>query len=89
MKKAFDYDYEFAFRCACSFGHLDFAKWLLKRKPDIDISWNNDFGVITKIFDNLLDNDQNYFKNIFTLTNAGSVYFRNSNEIWTNKESSK
>jgi hypothetical protein len=47
-----------------------------------DISWNNDFGVITKIFDNLLDNDQNYFKNIFTLTNAGSVYFRNSNEIW-------
>jgi hypothetical protein len=32
-----------------------------------DISWNNDFGVITKIFDNLLDNDQNYFKNILML----------------------
>ena len=47
-----------------------------------DTSWNNDFGVITKIFDNLLDNDENYFKNIFALTSLGSVYFRNSNEVW-------
>ncbi len=34
------YDYmEQSFTCACRFGHLDVAQWLLEVKPDIDVKY--------------------------------------------------
>jgi ankyrin repeat protein len=35
-------DNESAFVCACDYGHLELAQWLLEMKPDIDISAGGD-----------------------------------------------
>ena len=35
-------DNESAFVCACDYGHLEVAQWLLEMKPDIDISAGGD-----------------------------------------------
>lgn len=45
-------------------------------------SWKNDFGKIISLQDNLL-NEENYFKNLYAFTSNNRVFYKDTNDSWT------
>ena len=45
-------------------------------------SWKNDYGKISTLQDNLL-NEENYFKNLYALTTNNRVFYKDTTDIWT------
>lgn len=47
-------------------------------------NWQNDYGKILSLQDNIIrPTKENYFKNIYAHTSLGNVYFKDTNDVWT------
>jgi len=55
LRPNLNYDYQNYFKISVDFGYLDLIKFLLEKKPDIDISFDNEYAFRTSCMNNDLD----------------------------------